>query len=521
MTELFMKDGDPQQHNEIKRAMLKYMTNAADAGCGWHIVHQGYKRNCPGPLSAGKKNKHKWEQVIRHIKAWVYSWMRPGYCESEEEYKISKELLFRYVSSQTVLDASGGNLTGIDSIKEWLRLITNRDEQIFLHYLRMDKRCLDTFCASAHEGTNFGLKNHSVPMKANASMTTTAKTLKVQAQLKTADLDAETYRNMTKSSKRWSVLPTSDRIAPYPEGLVHAVMDREDLYAAARVDERDFEVFCSEVIEPFLADEALNDSPIPRFRRIRRVTIRDDGVCKCSCCYFERVGIPCPHIAAVFRLLNAEWKGFLHTDLSVRWWVNYHYHAYRIPSHGSLTRLFHELRKTDKEGPTLLKALLTGRINERTRDLPAVERLKNYCPDDVSRTVERTIHGCILTSHIVDSQMDDENDILDKPLKINDPSLFVESISDVAGCSIVPGHGFRAAISGLVNELIQSHETCKDQALDEELADILRNRLHIARTKAHDKLPASETLSQTVSFLTDIQVGGHSRVYNTKDNGAM
>jgi len=40
-TELFMKDGDPRQHNEIKRAMTEYLQNDADAACGWHIVHQG------------------------------------------------------------------------------------------------------------------------------------------------------------------------------------------------------------------------------------------------------------------------------------------------------------------------------------------------------------------------------------------------------------------------------------------------------------------------------------------------
>lgn len=92
---------------------------------------------------------------------------------------------------------------------------------------------------------------------------------------------------------------------------------------------------CSICVEPFLADETKKDSPIPRFHRIRRVTVGKDGICKCSCCYYERVGIPCPHIASVFSMLNPKWEGFLHTDLSVRWWSQYNFHGYRMPSRGN------------------------------------------------------------------------------------------------------------------------------------------------------------------------------------------
>lgn len=81
-----MKDGDPQQHNEIKRVMASYLKNAADAACGWHIIHQGWKRHCPGIMSV--PDKEKWRAVGDHIKNWIYSWMRPGYCETEEEFLL-------------------------------------------------------------------------------------------------------------------------------------------------------------------------------------------------------------------------------------------------------------------------------------------------------------------------------------------------------------------------------------------------------------------------------------------------
>ena len=150
-TELFMKDGDPQQHNEIKGAMTEYLRNAADAACGWHIVHQGFQKNCPGKKSVGPEHEKKWEQFTDHVKSWIYSWMRPGYCESEEEYKVSKELLFRYIASESALDAAGGNAQHLTRVKEWVRKLVSSHDTLFLHYLRKSKRTFDTFVASGHE----------------------------------------------------------------------------------------------------------------------------------------------------------------------------------------------------------------------------------------------------------------------------------------------------------------------------------------------------------------------------------
>ena len=515
-----MKDGDPQQHNEIKRQMLNYLSNAADAACGWHIVHQGWKRHCPGVRSVPKEKEGAWKQVEKHIKAWIYSWMRPGYCECEEEYVISKELLFRYVSSRSVFEASGQNPITIKRVKDWIHLVTSSHAPVFLHYLRKDKRSFDTMCASAHEGTNHGLKSHSIPMKANASMTTTAKTLAMQAQLKTAELEQEAYRNVVKSNKVWSSLPTADHLPPYPEGLVHAVMDRDGLYDAKRVGHRQFDVTCNAEVEPYLADAVLDESPIPRFSRVRRVTIDDKGVCKCSSCYFERVGIPCPHIAAVFQTLDPDWKGFLHTDVSVRWWSQYHYHGYKLPSHGRLTKLFHELRKNDVSGPTIALSLVKGPVHQPSQAMIAVDRLKNYNKEDVSDVLGGTIDGCILATYMPDNSMSEEMDLLSAPLSLPDPAPFVESISDVAGAHR-PGVGIRAALSGLINELIQAHESCKSSSLDEELASVLQDRLNIARKKMSDKLPASEKNAKTVAMLPDRQEGGHSRIYNTKIEKSM
>jgi hypothetical protein len=43
----FMKDGDPQQCNEILSAMKHVFVNASEGTCGFHLVHMGWRTNVP------------------------------------------------------------------------------------------------------------------------------------------------------------------------------------------------------------------------------------------------------------------------------------------------------------------------------------------------------------------------------------------------------------------------------------------------------------------------------------------
>jgi hypothetical protein len=43
----FMKDDDPQQHNEILSAMKSVFFNASEGTCGYHVVNMGWRTNVP------------------------------------------------------------------------------------------------------------------------------------------------------------------------------------------------------------------------------------------------------------------------------------------------------------------------------------------------------------------------------------------------------------------------------------------------------------------------------------------
>ena len=115
-----MADGDPQQSNEIQGAIMDYFKNAVRGSCGWHIVDRGWKEHGPGNNSVTVKNRAKFQRFIRHIHTWMYSWMRPGYCETQEEYELSKQMLFAYLGSETALNICEEQYHVIEKIKDFI-----------------------------------------------------------------------------------------------------------------------------------------------------------------------------------------------------------------------------------------------------------------------------------------------------------------------------------------------------------------------------------------------------------------
>lgn len=65
-------------------AIETYANNAIKARCGWYIVSQGWKRNAPCETKIdGQPNRDRYHTLNRLVQFWMYTWMKPWYCESE------------------------------------------------------------------------------------------------------------------------------------------------------------------------------------------------------------------------------------------------------------------------------------------------------------------------------------------------------------------------------------------------------------------------------------------------------
>jgi hypothetical protein len=92
--------------------------------------------------------------------------------------------------------------------------------------------------------------------------------------------------------------------------------------------------------------------PIPIFSRIWSVTVDQSGTMLCSCKHFERIGLPCVHLACIATLCHdtpvfdshtSKFSGFTHHDIAVHWWGSYMYHAYRPSTSSHILEKYHLL----------------------------------------------------------------------------------------------------------------------------------------------------------------------------------
>ena len=149
--QFIMKDGDPQQRNEILLALKEVFNNAIEGSCGWHIVGQGWKRHVPGSSFFSDSSAPKWIAVSRKIRSWCYTWMKPGYVENEEEYQISKLMLLQFVSSAAVLEAAEGTTFVIARILAFLKKYVFVYEDLYLWYKRKTVLHFNVGQGSQHE----------------------------------------------------------------------------------------------------------------------------------------------------------------------------------------------------------------------------------------------------------------------------------------------------------------------------------------------------------------------------------
>jgi hypothetical protein len=97
---LIITDGDSQETTQLDIAIGLYFPNATRVQCGWHIIDRGWNAHGPKSTVAMKERKDEWIIVLRVLQTWMYSWMRPEGCESQEELEISKAFFQAYIKNE-------------------------------------------------------------------------------------------------------------------------------------------------------------------------------------------------------------------------------------------------------------------------------------------------------------------------------------------------------------------------------------------------------------------------------------
>jgi len=116
-----MKDGDPQQHNEVMAAIVSTFGGGVTVGgCGWHIVHCTWVKYIgKARIYIRSENLAEWDKIVLMIHSFIYCWMKRGGVEDDDEYELSKQILFDFIRGPKVNAVCDGNKDFISKLIEW------------------------------------------------------------------------------------------------------------------------------------------------------------------------------------------------------------------------------------------------------------------------------------------------------------------------------------------------------------------------------------------------------------------
>lgn len=303
---MVVTDGDSQETSQLDLAMKNYFPQAFRGRCVWHIVKRGMDKYFPRPLCRKHANQElyeKWELVKATIQNWIWSWS-DSRCKTEEESLLSKALFLKFLESSQVLQALGEE--GVEQLKEFYCKRVEPHEDLFVFYRRRHLFHLDTNSNSAHEGTNHGIKYHSIAVKPTHGILESTKILTQQSKLKSGDKKLQDSQYDESEVKGWSSLPTANLLTRLGESILLAEWEQSAKYEITGPCNNVWLVH-RPVPTDDLEGAALRSHQYPRFSRVRHVHCDNaTGVLHCSCNYFQWIGISCQHILAVLRAVHGN-----------------------------------------------------------------------------------------------------------------------------------------------------------------------------------------------------------------------
>lgn len=313
--ELCLMDNDDKEREPFRRARPKHYPNSEDGLCGWHTVDRGLLAHPPGPPATNGVAAFQTAATCRH---WLYDLMREGGVESEAEYDVSRELLYQQLDSDGVKETMGSSWA--KNMKDFTHCNVHQYRDKFMFPRFMEIRSFGNWTTSPAESVNSSMKrtkNNPTGVRPNQNLDDSYRHISSQADMKAVERNRRAATDLD-AVPAWSNTPTSKFITSYGETIVMEQYHQINEYHLHREDENTWLLLRKEGSARKNRNSKL---PAPKFKRVRKVQLKGEHL-TCSCCFYQRHGIPCRHIMAVNGLPQPN-------DVAVRWRRDYGYYYAR------------------------------------------------------------------------------------------------------------------------------------------------------------------------------------------------
>ncbi len=297
--------------------------------CGFHLIDRSMVSNPFGKPAASKEEAFL--AIKRHIKAWTISWMSS--VEWRDEFETSKPILFVWLDTQEVLDATGKDIAS--NIKEWLVKHVLLYVEKMLLYPRLFLRAFHKYVNSIAEIEVSAMKNGNDVMP-YMRIGSSAKNIQEKNDVRNNYKEATALRQVS-SVLLWSNNLTCPVVTRYAEGVLQQqyTLAMKPWFNCVQTDSTTWLVQGG-------VEKGLQGTPVPKYIRTRTVS-QVGSFLLCSCGFFQRFGLPCRHLFVVLK------RGPRPSDCATRWRRDYL--AYGLSGKAELDWLFKEAKMQEPVGP--------------------------------------------------------------------------------------------------------------------------------------------------------------------------
>ena len=199
---------------------------------GTLLIDPGKKLNASLPLGGKKSSKRPdhllytprleepltiTNQIARTLYRWMFSWSQAGFCNTEDEYVMSKMLFLKYLQSPMIVKEIGHS--NVERILLFLRhsIFPVEEKMVYWKCRHLFHLNIHTNCA--HEGVNSGMKHCLLSVKPQHSLAQAAQILTTNAKIKQHNTDIEVCSEMH-HKKLWLGSPTAPHLTAFGESLI-------------------------------------------------------------------------------------------------------------------------------------------------------------------------------------------------------------------------------------------------------------------------------------------------------------
>jgi hypothetical protein len=112
---IIVTSGGSQEISQLDDAIALFFPEAYRIRCSWHIIDRGWNKKVKVALGSKSRKKRaltsqgqprqkaapitELNKTPRTIYRWMFSWVQPSYCGTEDGYFLSKALFLKFVAS--------------------------------------------------------------------------------------------------------------------------------------------------------------------------------------------------------------------------------------------------------------------------------------------------------------------------------------------------------------------------------------------------------------------------------------